>query len=168
MLSIFILLELLLLSSESSSGDRELRLFPSHHSRRLPPPVHPENDFNPEHNEDNPPVPHHLHLHHLHHHHPHSARLAKVMPSALSESRFQQPGAQPTVNLLARPHHGVHPEHAVVSARHLVTVVSNLLPDWVRKKIGCFLFPLGRCTSCFHVHLQCANQRSPVSHSELL
>lgn len=62
--------------------------------------------------------------------------MAKVMPAALLESRFrQQPGGERTLNLLARPHHEVHPEHAVVSARHLVTVVSNLIPDWVRIKV---------------------------------
>ncbi|XP_027147678.1 lateral signaling target protein 2 homolog [Larimichthys crocea] len=124
-----------LLLTESSSGDHELRLFPSRRSSRLPPPLHPRHDLNSQHDVDNLPESHphhHHHLHHLHHHqhHQHPARLAKVMPAAHLDSRFrQEPVGQQTLNLLARPHHKVQPEHAVVSARHLVTVVSNPLTD---------------------------------------
>lgn len=114
------------LSSESSSGDRELRLFPSRRSSRLP-----QHDLNLRHDVDES-HPQLLHHHHHHHHHrEHPARLAKVMPATLLESRFhQEPGGQRSVNLLAQPHHEVQPEHVVVSARHLITVVSNLLSDW--------------------------------------
>lgn len=103
----------LLLSSESSSGDHELR---------LPPPLHPQQDLNPRHHEDTRPY------HHLHHRHrQHRTRSAKLMPAALLDPRFrQEPGGQQTVNLLTRPHHDVRPEHTMVSARHLVTVVSTL------------------------------------------
>lgn len=114
-LTMFLLLCLIwtqLLVTESSSGDHELRLFPSRRSSRL-------HDLNSQHDVDNLPESHHLH----HQHHQHRARLAKVMPSAHLDSHFrQEPVGQQTLNLLARPHHKVQPEHAVVSARHLVTV----------------------------------------------
>ncbi|KAI3366825.1 hypothetical protein L3Q82_009234 [Scortum barcoo] len=114
---------LLLLSSESSA-DHELRLFPSRRSGRPPSPLQPRQDLNPRRNEDDltESRPHHLHLHH-HHLHQHPPNSAEVMPAALLGSRFrQEPAGQRTLNLLARPHHEVQPEHVAVSARHLVTV----------------------------------------------
>ncbi|XP_051275865.1 receptor-type tyrosine-protein phosphatase R isoform X2 [Dicentrarchus labrax] len=148
-----------LLITESSSGDHELRLFPSRRSSRLPPPLHPQHDLNPQPNVDDLPVeshPHHLHHHHHHHlhHRQHPARLAKVMPAALLDSRFrQEPSGQQTLNLLARPHHEVQPEHAVVSARHLVTVylavdvrrLNVSLLRWFREGVAAALgVPAGR------------------------
>ncbi|XP_034719984.1 histidine-rich glycoprotein-like [Etheostoma cragini] len=125
-----------LLITESSSGDHELRLFPSHR--------HPEHNLNPQNDVENLPEsrdPLHHQDHHPHphpHHHPHhrqrhhAARSARLMPGALLGSRFrQEPGGQRTLDLLAQAHHEVRPEHAVVSARHLVTVVSTLLPNRV-------------------------------------
>uniref|UniRef100_A0A671WCI5 protein-tyrosine-phosphatase n=1 Tax=Sparus aurata TaxID=8175 RepID=A0A671WCI5_SPAAU len=155
-----------LLVTESSSGDRELRLFPSRRAGRLPPPLQPQHDLNPEHHVDklSESHPHSLHLHHLHHHHhQHTARMAKVMPAALLESRFrQEPGGQRTLDLLTRPHHGVHPEHAVVSARHLVTVylavdvrrLNVSLLRWFREGVAAALgVPAG------HVHINRLNEK---------
>ncbi|XP_073336989.1 receptor-type tyrosine-protein phosphatase R [Pagrus major] len=155
-----------LLIAESSSGDLELRLFPSRRPSRLPPPLHPQHDLNPEHDVDKLPESHprRLHLHHLHHHHhQHPARLAKVMPATLLESRFrQEPGGQRTLNLLARPHQEVHPEHAVVSARHLVTVylavdvrrLNVSLLRWFREGVAAALgVPAG------HVHINRLNEK---------
>ncbi|XP_035530699.1 receptor-type tyrosine-protein phosphatase R [Morone saxatilis] len=147
-----------LLITESSSGDHELRLFPSRRSSRLPPPLHPQHDLNPQPDVDDPPESHPHHLHHHHHHHlhhrQHPARLAKVMPAALLDSRFrQEPSGQQTLNLLARPHHQVQPEHAVVSARHLVTVylavdvrrLNVSLLRWFREGVAAALgVPAGR------------------------
>lgn len=102
------------LSSELSSGDRELRLF----SSRLLPSVLPRRHVAESHRHREPP-----------------ARLAKVMPAALLASQFhQEPGGQRSVNLLAQPQHEVQPENAVMSARHLVTMVSNLSSDWLHDK----------------------------------
>lgn len=144
-----------LLITESSSGDHELRLFPSRRSSRLSPPQHEVN-----HPESHP---HRLHLHLHRHHHPHSARLAKVMPAALLESRFrQEPGEQRNLDLLARPHHEVLPEHAVVSARHLVTVylavdvrrLNASLLRWFREGVAAALgVPAGR------VHINRLNEK---------
>ena len=54
------------------------------------------------------------------------ARLAKLMPAALLESRFRQaPSGRGGISLLAHTEPEVHVEHAPVSARHLVTVVST-------------------------------------------
>lgn len=55
------------------------------------------------------------------------------MPAALVESRFrEEPDSQRSLDLLARPHQEVRLEHTAVSAQHLVTMVSTLLPDWMR------------------------------------
>ncbi|XP_037617254.1 receptor-type tyrosine-protein phosphatase R [Sebastes umbrosus] len=165
-LSMFLVLGLIwtqLLVTESSSGDHELRLFPSRRSSRLPPPRHPQHDV------DDLPESHHLHLHHHHRHHLHHlhrelpTRFAKVMPAALLESQFRpEPGAQRTLNLLARPHHQVRPEHAVVSARHLVTVylavdvrrLNVSLLRWFREGVAAALgVPAG------HVHINRLNEK---------
>ncbi|AWO98282.1 putative receptor-type tyrosine-protein phosphatase R [Scophthalmus maximus] len=119
LLTMLLLLALMwpqLLLSESSSGDHELRHFPSRRSARLRSPLFPQYDVD----ESHP-------LHHHRHHLPRRLLLpdtfAKSMPDALLDSRFRQElGARRTVNLLARPHHQVTPEHVDVSARHLVTV----------------------------------------------
>ncbi|XP_049893814.1 receptor-type tyrosine-protein phosphatase R [Epinephelus moara] len=173
LLSVFLFLCLLwtqLLVTESSSGDHELRLFPSRRSSRLPPPLHPQHDLNSQPDVDSLPEthPHHLHHHNHHHHHhhlhhQHPARLAKVMPAALLESRFRhQPGGQRTLDLLARPHHEVQPEHAVVSARHLVTVylavdvrrLNVSLLRWFREGVAAALgVPPG------HVHINRLNEK---------
>lgn len=52
------------------------------------------------------------------------ARMAKLMPAALMESRFRQAPRRHGVSLLAQTDHEVHIENAPVSARHIVTVVS--------------------------------------------
>ncbi|XP_053271363.1 receptor-type tyrosine-protein phosphatase R [Pleuronectes platessa] len=113
-----------LLLAESSSGDHELRLLPSRRSLHLPPRLLPQHHLSDQHHDVD--ESRHLHLHHHHHplhHHRLHHHLAKVMPAALLESRFRQPaGGQRAVDLLARPHHEVQPEHAAISARHLVTV----------------------------------------------
>lgn len=158
-----------LLITESSSGDHELRLFPPRRSSRLPPPLQPQPDLTPQYDVDNPSDPHiHHHRHHLHHHHhhrhrQHPAREAKVMPPALLESRFrQEPDDQRTLNLLARPEHEAQPEHAVVSARHLVTVylavdvrrLNVSLLQWFRKGVAAALgVPVG------HVHINRLNEK---------
>lgn len=98
-----------MLITGSSSGDQELHLFPLHHSRRLHPHLRPH--YNIDENQNWPPQRHH------------EARLTKVIPEALLKSRFRQErGGQWGLNLLARPHHEVVPEHIEVSAQHLVTV----------------------------------------------
>ncbi|XP_045894833.1 receptor-type tyrosine-protein phosphatase R [Micropterus dolomieu] len=84
------------------------------------------------------------------------------MPAALLGSRFrQEPGGQRTLNLLARPHHEVPPEHAVVSARHLVTVylavdvrrLNASLLRWFREGVAAALgVPTG------HVHINRLNE----------
>lgn len=54
------------------------------------------------------------------------ARLAKLMPAALLESRFRQaPRGHGAVSLLAQPEQEVRVENAPVSARYIVTVVSR-------------------------------------------
>ncbi|XP_048124258.1 receptor-type tyrosine-protein phosphatase R isoform X2 [Alosa alosa] len=50
------------------------------------------------------------------------ARMAKLMPAALMESRFHQAPHRHGVSLLARTDHEVHIENVHVSARHIVTV----------------------------------------------
>ncbi|XP_078129180.1 receptor-type tyrosine-protein phosphatase R [Sander vitreus] len=154
-----------LLITESSSGDHELRLFPSHRSSGLPPPRHPERDVNPQNDVENLPESHHP-LHHHHHHHlhrQHAARLARVMPAALLESQFrQEPGGQRTLDLLARPHHEVRPEHAMVSARHLVTVylavdvrrLNVSLLRWFREGVAAALG-----VPAAHVHINRLNEK---------
>ncbi|XP_070710307.1 receptor-type tyrosine-protein phosphatase R [Pempheris klunzingeri] len=159
------------LKSESSSGDHELRLFPSRRSGRLPPPLHPQPDLNPQHDVNDLPESHHLHLHHHHHHHHHGRHqqhqptdgLSKEMPASLVESQFrQEPGGRRTLNLLARPHHDVQPEHAVVSARHLVTVylavdvrrLNVSLLRWFREGVAAALGVPAR-----HVHINRLNEQ---------
>ncbi|XP_055761825.1 receptor-type tyrosine-protein phosphatase R-like isoform X4 [Salvelinus fontinalis] len=57
------------------------------------------------------------------------ARLAKLMPAALLESRFRQaPRGHGAVSLLAQPEQEVRVENAPVSARYIVTV-KNVLQD---------------------------------------
>ncbi|XP_026217008.1 receptor-type tyrosine-protein phosphatase R [Anabas testudineus] len=148
--------------TESSSGDRELRLFPSRRSSHLPPPVHPQHNLNLRHDADDS-NPHLLHHHHHHHHRERPARLAKVMPAALLESQFrQEPGGQLSANLLAQPHNEVQPEHVVVSSRHLVTVylavdvkrLNNSLLRWFREGVAAALgVPAGR------VHINRLNEK---------
>ncbi|XP_074554729.1 receptor-type tyrosine-protein phosphatase R isoform X2 [Halichoeres trimaculatus] len=165
-LTMFLFLSLMwtqLLITESSSGDHELRLFPSRRSSRLPPPLPPQYDLNRHQDDDSHPHHLHLHLHHRHHHLPHSARFAKAMPAALLESRFrQEPGEQRSLDLLVRPHHEVLPEHAVVSARHLVTVylavdvrrLNVSLLRWFREGVAAALgVPAG------HVHINRLNEK---------
>lgn len=104
----FLLLSLLwaqMLITESSSGDQELRLFPLHRSKFKHPHLHRQYNV-----AENQQV------------HRHEARLAKDRPEALFKSRFRQEPRQWGLNLLARPHHEVVPEHIEVSAQHLVTV----------------------------------------------
>ncbi|XP_069376057.1 tyrosine-protein phosphatase non-receptor type 5 isoform X2 [Paralichthys olivaceus] len=120
MFVVLVLTQLLL--SESSSGDHELRLLPSRRSFHLPPRLLPQHAVDESRHLH---LPHHHHHHHHHHHFQH--RLAKVMPAALLESHFREEhGGQRALNLLARPHHEVQPEHAAISARHLVTVKNVL------------------------------------------
>lgn len=53
------------------------------------------------------------------------ARIAKLMPTALLESRFHQiPQDHSGVSFLARADHKVHMKSTPVSARHIVTMVS--------------------------------------------
>ncbi|KAF7644287.1 hypothetical protein LDENG_00224580, partial [Lucifuga dentata] len=76
--------------------------FPPHRSAHLHPPLHAQRDSS----------------HHENHH-----RHPKLMPAALLASRFRQDsGSQPSLDLLARPEQEVRPEHAAVSARHLLTM----------------------------------------------
>ncbi|CAK6973865.1 LOW QUALITY PROTEIN: receptor-type tyrosine-protein phosphatase R [Scomber scombrus] len=165
-----------LLITESSSGDLELRLFPSRRSSRLPQP-----DLTYQYDVENPSEPHILHHHHHHDHphhrphHQHPAKVAKVMPAALLKSRFrQEAGGQRTLNLLARPEHEVQPEHkvqpehevqpehAVVSARHLVTVylavdvrrLNISLLRWFREGVAAALG-----VSVGHVHINRLNEK---------
>nr|XP_020469085.1 receptor-type tyrosine-protein phosphatase R isoform X4 [Monopterus albus] len=72
------------------------------------------------------------------------------MPAALFR---QELGGQQTLNLLARPHHEVQPDHAMVSARHLVTVylavdvrrLNVSLLRWFREGVAAALgVPAGR------------------------
>nr|XP_020469083.1 receptor-type tyrosine-protein phosphatase R isoform X2 [Monopterus albus] len=109
-----------LLITESSTGDHKLLRFPSDHPSHLSPPLHRQHDLNPKHHGDES---HSRHHHHHHQQHEHFVRFAKVMPAALFR---QELGGQQTLNLLARPHHEVQPDHAMVSARHLVTVKNVL------------------------------------------
>ncbi|XP_029018726.1 receptor-type tyrosine-protein phosphatase R [Betta splendens] len=140
-------------TAESSSGDRELRLLSSSRTSRLPPSLYPRHHVSESH-------PHHLHPHH---HRALPARLAKVMPAALLGFRFrQEPGGERSVNLLAQPRHEVQPEHAVVSARHLVTVylavdvrrLNSSLLRWFREGVAAALaVPAG------HVHINRLNEK---------
>ncbi|XP_029350541.1 receptor-type tyrosine-protein phosphatase R isoform X2 [Echeneis naucrates] len=140
-----------ILLSESSSSDHELRLFPS----RCPGHLQPQHDFTQRRDVDDSL---HLHRHrHRHRHHP-------PTPTALAESRFrQEPNGLRTLNLLARPHYEVLPEHAVVSARHLVTMylavdVRRLdvsLLRWFREGVAAALsVPAGR------VHINRLNEKT--------
>lgn len=99
------------LSSTESSSDASL---PFHHSGRFPPPLH-----DAQHDVNKLSESHHRHLRH-HRHHRRPAGLATEFPDAAFR---QEPPGQRGLNLLARPHREA--ERAVVSARHLVTVVSN-------------------------------------------
>ncbi|XP_034382504.1 receptor-type tyrosine-protein phosphatase R isoform X2 [Cyclopterus lumpus] len=126
-----------LLLTESSSVDRELRLFPS---RRPPPPDRhhpPDVDAVLESHRH----PHHHHHLHLHRHHQRPARFATVAPAALSEPR---------------------PPHAAVSARHLLTVylavdvrrLNVSLLRWFREGVAAALgVPTG------HVHINRLNEK---------
>ncbi|XP_040005475.1 receptor-type tyrosine-protein phosphatase R [Xiphias gladius] len=144
-------------SADSSSGDQELRLFPSLRSSHLSPPLHPQRDLNQQPDVDE------SHPRHQHHRHQPPARSAAVMPAGLSESRFrQEPGGQRTLSLLVRPHHEVPPEHAAVSARHLVTVylavdvrrLNASLLRWFREGVAAALgVPAG------HVHINRLNEK---------
>ncbi|XP_020782049.1 receptor-type tyrosine-protein phosphatase R [Boleophthalmus pectinirostris] len=101
-----------MLISESSSGDQELRLFPL--PKLLHPHLHPHAHLHPHYNVDkNQDQTQQRH---------HEARVAKGRPEAFLKSRFRPEHGQWGVNLLARPHHDVVPEHIEVSAQHLVTV----------------------------------------------
>ena len=53
------------------------------------------------------------------------ARMAKLSPAALMDSRFRQSPRRHGVSVLARNDHEVHVENAPVHARHIVTVVSD-------------------------------------------
>ncbi|XP_068995467.1 receptor-type tyrosine-protein phosphatase R [Embiotoca jacksoni] len=100
-----------LLITESSAGDP----FAPRHSGRFPTSLYPLNDV--------ADLPESHHLHHLHHHHHHHHRPADETAAALLDSRFhQEPAGGRSLNLPARPHPEVQPEHAAVSARHLVTM----------------------------------------------
>ncbi|XP_026182626.1 receptor-type tyrosine-protein phosphatase R [Mastacembelus armatus] len=148
-LSMFLLLSLIwtqLLVTESSSGDHERRLFPS---RSGP---HPQRGLKPHDDVDKS----------HHHHHEQPARLAAGTSAALLGSRLRQPDGQRTLNLLARPHHEVQPQHAVVSARHLVTVylavdvrrLNISLLRWFREGVAAALgVPAG------HVHINRLNEK---------
>ncbi|KAL3048654.1 hypothetical protein OYC64_007247 [Pagothenia borchgrevinki] len=139
-LTMFLFLGLIwtqLLITESSSGDHELRLFPSRRSSLL----HQEVENLPE-----PKHLQHLHLHHLHHHlhpQPPAGFLSKAMPPALLDSPFP-------------------PEHKVVTARHLVTVylavdvrrLNKGLLRWFREGVAAALgVPAG------HVHIHRLNEK---------
>ncbi|KAM8907895.1 tyrosine-protein phosphatase non-receptor type 5 isoform 2-T3 [Spinachia spinachia] len=96
-----------LLISESSSADHELRLFPPRD-----PPGDVDRVFDT----------------HLHRRHRRPAGLPKGTPSALLGF-----GGQRGLNV-PEPRHGVQPEHAAVSPRHLVTV-KNVLQDEQRDHV---------------------------------
>lgn len=105
------------MSSESSSGDREFLLFASRRSSRLHRPR----------GEDASLDAHPQRL--RHHRRARPAPVAGATPAALLDSRFHQgpsDGGREALNLLA-----AQPEHGGVSGRHLVTMVSTLLPDWL-------------------------------------
>ncbi|KAK2882797.1 receptor-type tyrosine-protein phosphatase R [Channa argus] len=143
-----------LLITESACGHHEPHLLPSHRSSHL------LRSLNPQHDVDES-LPHHLHHHQ--HHHERPTRLAKVMPAALLQSRFHQESVgQRTLNLLAQPHHEVQPEHASVSAQHLVTVylavdvrrLNSSLLRWFREGVAAALgIPAG------HVHINQLNEK---------
>ncbi|KAM6961597.1 receptor-type tyrosine-protein phosphatase R [Tautogolabrus adspersus] len=85
------------------------------------------------------------------------------MQADLLESRFRQElGGQRSLNLLARPHHAVQPEHAVVSARHLVTVylaadvrrLNVSLLRWFREGVAAALG-----VPADHVHINSLNEK---------
>ncbi|CAL9682663.1 unnamed protein product [Knipowitschia caucasica] len=102
----FLLLSLLwahMVISESSSGDQELHLLPFHRSRLI-------HSHLPAQNQENQELPR------LGHH------KARFRPEALLRFRLHQDYGQWGINLLARSPHHVFPEHAEVSAQHLVTV----------------------------------------------
>ncbi|XP_058481073.1 receptor-type tyrosine-protein phosphatase R [Solea solea] len=166
--TMFVLLALMwtqLLLSESSSGDHELRLLPSRRS----------GDLSPQEDVDISDLrhPHHHHHHHHHHHqhhlhrrrhHPPPLRFGDTLPAALLDSRFhpeRRDSAQRTLDLLARPHQEVRPEHAAVSSRHLVTVylavdvrrLNFSLLRWFRDGVAAALsVPAG------HVHINRLNE----------
>ncbi|KAK2859222.1 hypothetical protein Q5P01_003842 [Channa striata] len=143
-----------LLLTDCASGDREQRLFPSRHPNHLLRPAKPQHDVDESHTH---------HLKHHQHHHERTARLAKVMPAALLQPRFHQESVgQRTLNLLAQPHHEVQPEHAPVSAQHLVTVylavdvrrLNSSLLRWFREGVAAALgIPAG------HVHINQLNEK---------
>ncbi|XP_026002743.1 receptor-type tyrosine-protein phosphatase R [Astatotilapia calliptera] len=136
-----------LLLTESSSNEAS----PFRHLGRFPPSLYGHQDVNKL-----PEFQHHLH-HHRHHQHP--ARLAKDLPDGLFP---QEPAGQQSLNLLARPHHEVQPEHAAISARHLVTVylavdvrrLNVSLLRWFREGVAAALgVPVG------HVHINQLNEK---------
>ncbi|XP_008295252.1 receptor-type tyrosine-protein phosphatase R [Stegastes partitus] len=146
-----------LVIAESSSDD----LLPSRHSGRFPPSLYPR--------QDDVDPPESLHLHHLHHPHRHLHHRHHQPPAGstnrmpLLESRFrQEPSARRSLDLLTRPHHDVRPEHAAVSARHLVTVylavdvrrLNVSLLRWFREGVAAALgVPAGR------VHINQLNEK---------
>ena len=81
------------------------------------------------------------------------ARIAKLMPSALLESRFRQvPHDRSGVSFLARTDHEVHVENAPLSASHIVTMVSALWGHsrWSRALMSCYL---GLCDAILYTRL---------------
>ncbi|KAM9328422.1 receptor-type tyrosine-protein phosphatase R [Pholidichthys leucotaenia] len=139
---------------KSSTGDPFL---PRHSSRF-------HQSLYPQHDVDTLSASHlHLHHHHRNHQNRHPDRLAKETPAVSSESSFlQEPDNRKSLNLLARLHHEVHPEHAVVSARHLVTVylavdvrrLNISLLRWFRDGVAAALgVPAG------HVHINQLNEK---------
>ncbi|XP_055761821.1 receptor-type tyrosine-protein phosphatase R-like isoform X1 [Salvelinus fontinalis] len=91
------------------------------------------------------------------------ARLAKLMPAALLESRFRQaPRGHGAVSLLAQPEQEVRVENAPVSARYIVTV--NLQVDVRRLNVSLLKrFREGVAAaldiSPRHVHINRINER---------
>ncbi|KAM3587903.1 uncharacterized protein V6R79_016640 [Siganus canaliculatus] len=130
-----------LLLSESSSGDHELRLFPSRRSGHLRPSLIQQQDVD----RFLESVPLHRHHHHHHHrHHQSHARLAQLLA----------PTGHRTLN--------VQPEHAAVSAQHLVTVylavdvrrLNVSLLRWFREGVAAALGVPAR-----HVHINRLNEK---------
>lgn len=111
-----------LFSSESSSGDPEFNLFPSHRSPHLHRPRGEEalSDAHPQHlRRHRPPRP---------------APLARSTPAALPDTWELSEGGQRAPDPLTFPHQPHTPQLSRVSGQHLVTVVSTLPPDWLMVK----------------------------------
>lgn len=74
------------------------------------------------------------------HRRPRPAPFARRAPAALLDAGWDQEpmdGGQAALDLLARPHEQVQPEHSRVSGRHLVTVVSTPPSDWLDVQTCC-------------------------------